>query len=256
MDLQKINTYFAADFRGKAKGGACLHIYPETVFTQKQFEEILAAKKRIPDIYEGLYTNSTFTWDSTGINISGIMIGVDLSDFPKKCHDDILEHLLASLNNVAGIKKVIISDSSRIPDDAPEETNKSDASSDCDDENESGDPYWNEAFGLTKLALNFPAYADGMEGECFRYSVYFSDDTADEEKANAVRNAIRNYDFGLTADVYTGYISVSAEEQMVSVFLDLGNAEPQNENRLIQGILLALNDVPGIKKVIINEDCL
>ena len=38
------------------------------------------------------------------------MIGVDLSDFPKKCHDDILERLLAALNSVTGIKKVIINE--------------------------------------------------------------------------------------------------------------------------------------------------
>lgn len=110
MDLQKISTYFPADFRGKAKGGACFHIYPETVFTQKQREEILAAKNEVQNIYDRLYTNTRFDKDYTGTDFSFVMIGVDLSDFPKKCHDDILERLLAALNRVTGIKKVIINE--------------------------------------------------------------------------------------------------------------------------------------------------
>lgn len=114
---------------------------------------------------------------------------------------------------------------------------------------------WDEALGLTKLSLQYPAHARGIDGENFIYSVYFTDGTADEEKAESVRQAINAYDFQLVGDDYIGYLDISANDSNVSIFLDLGNTEPQNENRIIHGILLALNSVPGIKEVILNEDC-
>ncbi len=114
---------------------------------------------------------------------------------------------------------------------------------------------WDEALGLTKLPLQYPAHARGIDGENFIYSVYFTDGTADEEKAESVRQAINAYDFQLVGDDYIGYLDISANDSNVSIFLDLGNTEPQNENRIIHGILLALNSVPGIKEVILNEDC-
>lgn len=114
---------------------------------------------------------------------------------------------------------------------------------------------WDEALGLTKLPLQYPAHARGIDGENFIYSVYFTDGTADEEKAESVRQAINAYDFQLVGDDYIGYLDISANDSNVSIFLDLGNTEPQNENRIIHGILLALNSVSGIKEVILNEDC-
>lgn len=125
------------------------------------------------------------------------------------------------------------------------------------DDYEYGEPNWDEAVGITKLALNYTAHAEGLDGECFTYSVYFTDGTAGEEKANAVTNAINAFDFNLTRkDDYLGYRSVSAHDNKVLIYLDLGNTDPQNENKIIHGILLALNSVKGIKEVIVNEDCI
>ncbi|MBR2304681.1 MAG: hypothetical protein IJ871_06040, partial [Ruminococcus sp.] len=86
--------------------------------------------------------------------------------------------------------------------------------------------------------------------------VYFNDDTVDEEKADALKNAIQEYDFKLNGDDYTGYLDISIDKNKVSIYLDLGNVEPQNENNIIHGILFAINTIHGIKNVIINEGCL
>lgn len=123
-----------------------------------------------------------------------------------------------------------------------------------DDFDEFGDFEWDEILGLTGLALNYTAHAEGMEGECFLYSVYFTDGTANEEQADAVRNAIQAFDFKLTDDDYIGYLDISATDNKIQIYLDLGNVAPQNENKIIHGILLALNSVQGIEKVIVNED--
>jgi len=113
---------------------------------------------------------------------------------------------------------------------------------------------WNECLGLTELSLNYTAYAEGLDGECFTYNVYFTDNIVDDEKVNAVRNAIRTFDFALTDDDYIGYLSISAEDNSVLIYLDLGNVAPQNEDKVIHGILLALNSLQNIEKVVINED--
>lgn len=245
MELNNISTYFPIDFRGRSKIGACFHIYPESVFTKKQCDEIKAATDRV--WVDGLYTN-------TGVWINGsysndewythiVTIGVDLSNLPKKSHNEILESIIKELNNVAGIKKIIINDGSII-------TNDEEKKSKLYGESEESD--LDEALGLTKLDLSYIAHAEGIEGECFNYSVYFTDDTADELKANAVRNALSSFDFELIDDDYNGYMDVSVENNKVLIYLDLGNVEPQNENKIIYGVLLALNNVQGIKMVIIN----
>ena len=121
---------------------------------------------------------------------------------------------------------------------------------------EYGQSDWDQVLGLTKLSLDYMVHAEGIEGECFTYSVYYIDDTADEEKAEAVKSAIQLYDFKLKGDDYIGYLDISIDKNKVSIYLDLGNVEPQNENNIIHGILLAINTIHGIKKVIINEGCL
>ena len=105
---------------------------------------------------------------------------------------------------------------------------------------------------IDKSALRFPVRTEGIDGECFTYSVYFKDGINDA-KIKTVSDALNAYDFKLIDDDYPGYISVSEEDGKALVYLDLGNTKPQNENRIIQGILLAINDIPDIEKVIINE---
>lgn len=240
MELDKIKTYFPVDYRGRGKNGALFYIFPEIVFDNKQFEEVRTALQEVKKRFEGLYTNTTQS-------VIWITIGVDLSDFPNKSHDEIIESLITALNNVTEIQKVVINDGRPVNDDTKSEIEE------CDTIEEN---YWDDALGLTNLDLSYTAHVDGFDGECFDYSVYFTDDTADEEKADAVRNAIQSFDFNVTGDDYIGYISVSSDNNKVSIYLDLGNVQPQNENKIIQGILLALNSVQGIKKVIINEGCI
>jgi len=115
------------------------------------------------------------------------------------------------------------------------------------------DSFLDDVLGITRLGLSYPTHTEGIEGECFNYSVYFTDDNAGEEKAATVRNVVESFDFGLKDDDYAGYLSISADKDKVSIYLDLGNVQPGNENKVIHGILLALNNVQGIKSVIINE---
>ena len=238
MELDHINPYFPVEDRGKGKNGAYIYLFPEIIFTETQYEQIKAANRTVRAQFNGLYTKTTLSPVS-------VTIGVDLSDFPKKLHDNILESIVAAMNHVTGIQKVIVDDGSML---RPAPKAKSEP------QTEPEEPDWNRILGLTALSLSYPVHAEGMDGECFSYRIYFSDGTAGEEKANAVRDAVLAFDFGLNGDDYIGYTDFSADEQTVSVYLDLGNTEPQNQYKIMHGILLALNSVPGIQKAILNED--
>ncbi|NLT10153.1 MAG: hypothetical protein GXY08_11720 [Ruminococcus sp.] len=240
MNLNKIKTYFIVDYRGIGKNEAVLSIFPEIVFNKNQYEEVRAAIQEVRKRFDGLYTSTTQS-------ILWITISVNLTGFPKKCHDEIIECLVTELNNVTEIQKVIINVGRPVADNTKVE---------IEDDDECGQSDWNQVLGLTKLSLNYMVHAEGLEGECFIYSVYFNDYTADEEKADVVKNAINSYDFKLKGNDYIGYLDVSIDKNKVSIYLDLGNVELQNENNIIHGILLAINSIHGIKKVIINEGCL
>lgn len=105
------------------------------------------------------------------------------------------------------------------------------------------------------LGLYYEASVAGFDGECFDYSVYFEDALTDEkigEISQAICEFHKPYE---EKDIYLGYIDVSKEDDKARIYLDLGNVEPEYENTAIHGILKALNNVSGIKKVILNEDC-
>lgn len=240
MDLDEIKTCFTVDYRGIGKNGAVLSIFPEIVFSKKQYEEVRAAIQEVRKRFDGLYTSTTQS-------ILWITVSVNLSNFPPKCHDEIIECLVSELNNVTEIQKVIINDGRPVADNTNVEIENNDKYEQSD---------WDQVLGLTKLSLDYMVHAEGIEGECFTYSVYYNDDTADEEKAEAVKSAIQLYDFKLKGNDYIGYLDISIDKNKVSIYLDLGNVEPQNENNIIHGILLAINTIHGIKKVIINEGCL
>ncbi|MDE6426982.1 MAG: hypothetical protein K2K89_12745 [Ruminococcus sp.] len=224
MEFNKINTYFSVDFRIKNKGGACFNIFPETIFTDEQLKEIEDAMDFIWDKYFPM----CMSHERHDKDI--VCIFADYQYCGEELYDEILESFLKALNNISGIKKLIINDGSEFEGAG-----------------------WDEFLGLTQLDLNYTAHSEGIEGECFDYTVYFTDDTADKNKVDTVRNAIQDFDFKLTDDDYTGYLNVSSENDKILIYLDLGNVKPNNENKIIQGILLALNSVQGIRKVIINE---
>jgi hypothetical protein len=52
-----------------------------------------------------------------------------------------------------------------------------------------------------------------------------------------------------------GYIDVSKNDDKLNIYLDLGNTDYENQDTAIKGILKALNNIRGIKSVIVNEDC-
>lgn len=109
--------------------------------------------------------------------------------------------------------------------------------------------------GLDQLGLHYEVHMAGIEGENFYYSVYFEDNLTDkkfEETKKAIAEFLIIYD---EKDIYLGYIDVSKEDDKIAIYLDLGNTKPEYQNTAINGILKALNNVPGVQSVIINESC-
>lgn len=104
-----------------------------------------------------------------------------------------------------------------------------------------------------KLGLYYEAYMVGFDGECIMYSVYFDGGITDE-KFKEMDEAIQSYLKSFDEDVYLGYIDVRQGEGKGSIYLDIGNVEPPNEDIAVKGILKALNNVSGIKKVMLNEE--
>lgn len=110
-----------------------------------------------------------------------------------------------------------------------------------------------KAMGLDKLGLYYNIKADGIDGECFHYSVYL-DCSVTEEKYKEICNAVHDFQEPYQEkDIYMGYYSVSKEDDKIEIYLDLGNVTPKYEQVSIEGILKSLNNVSGIKSVVINE---
>ena len=95
----------------------------------------------------------------------------------------------------------------------------------------------------------------GIDGECFNYNIYFKD-MLNDEKVEEIKDVIEKFknQYNDNDDSYIGYIDVSKDGNRVNIYLDLGNVSPNYENISIQGILKAINNVEGIKQVLINED--
>lgn len=108
--------------------------------------------------------------------------------------------------------------------------------------------------GIDKLTLNFEAQVVGFDGECFLYGVYFKD-AIKEEDFVAVKDAVGSFASEVESKgLYPGYIDVTNVDDKVVIYLDLGNVEPENTDASICGILTSLNNVDGIKEVLINEE--
>jgi hypothetical protein len=109
--------------------------------------------------------------------------------------------------------------------------------------------------GFDRLGLSYEAHIAGIDGENFTYSVYFEDAPTDgqsKEVVKAVAEYLKPYE---ERDVYMGYIDVTRDSEKVSIYLDLGNVQPQYEDVAVKGILQALDGVPGVRSVIVNEGC-
>lgn len=239
MDFSNINTYFPIDFKCMGKCGTGVHIYPETEFTKEQYDEVLNENEKIrgdEKKYRPLSLN-------TCLHPAIISIYAEYQYVEKQYHKEIIESIIKALNHVKGIRKVIINDWSIpfIEDENPKQRNPKEYGLD-------------QQLGIEQLTLNYPVHVQGLDGENFNFSVYFTDDKANEQKADAISNAVKAYDFKLTGDDYSGYMSFTIENDKVSIYLDLGNVEPQNGDKVIHGMLLALNSIEDIENVIINEE--
>ena len=108
--------------------------------------------------------------------------------------------------------------------------------------------------GLDNLDLYYEVHLVNLDGECFIYSIYLNDEITNE-KIEEIKKSVEDFsnNFNYNGDTYPGYIDIKQKEDIVTIFLDLGGVLPQNENISIQGILNTLNNVEGIKKVMINE---
>lgn len=114
------------------------------------------------------------------------------------------------------------------------------------------DYYCDDIFDFKSAGPYYEIHAVGLDGECFTYSVYFTDGFS-EERLNEVKNAVGGFtDQYQNEDDYPGYISVSEENGKALIYLDLGGVE--DCDRSIYGIIRALNNVKGIERVILNED--
>ncbi len=112
-----------------------------------------------------------------------------------------------------------------------------------------------KAMGLDKLGLYYSIKADGIEGECFDYSVYLDGDVT-EEKCQEICKAIEDFQKPYEEkDIYMGYLDISKEDDKIFIYLDLGNTkcDMQFQDGIIKGILTALNSVSGIRSVVVNE---
>lgn len=106
-----------------------------------------------------------------------------------------------------------------------------------------------------KLGLYYEAHMAGLDGECFHYSVYFENGLTDEkfeETDKAIDEFLKPYN---EKEIYLGYIDISKDDDKIFIYLDLGNVNPEYEETAIKGILKVLNNVSGIKSVIVNEGC-
>ena len=81
--------------------------------------------------------------------------------------------------------------------------------------------------------------------------MYFKDG-ANEESAEAVKSAIEDE---MLSQAYGCFFDVTLGESRVEIYLALGGCNDKElQSQPIQAVLMALNNIPNIEKVLINED--
>lgn len=112
---------------------------------------------------------------------------------------------------------------------------------------------FDEIMGIDTLELNYEAHAAGFDGECFTFTIYFEEAVTDENLAQ-INKAVDDFAASYNEKgIYIGYIDVSQKDDNAFIYLDLGNVGEEDCNTSIHGILMALNNIPGIRTVILNE---
>lgn len=107
--------------------------------------------------------------------------------------------------------------------------------------------------GIEKTELYYEVHLVQLD-EGFFYDVYF-DNEITSQKLDEINNLVENFkkNYNYNGDDYAGFISVSKDDDIIHIYLDIGNVLPENEKISAQGVLKLLNDVDGIKKVMIND---
>ena len=108
-----------------------------------------------------------------------------------------------------------------------------------------------DVFGFSFMELSFEAALDGFDGENFHYNIHFDQDVTKEDIAE-IEKRLNAECSKYSEEDNIGYVSQAeiADERLVTVMLDLGNADTEV---MITGIVQALNGMDGIEKVVINE---
>ena len=245
MDINDFKAYFEIECRVISPDVTYLHIIAEPLFTPSKFEAIRDAARKIPGYKNTCQIGGGFS----------ILVSINCSEFDQVEIEENIVSFLGELNaNVTTIGKVIIDDCKMIEE---EEKAEQELMEILASQQESGTSELDSMVGLDKLDLNYKAHVNDIYGECFMFSVCFPQG-AGEAELQAVRDVMGNYDFGLEEDDYEGYTAIYLENEKVMIDLDLGNVATQNEDKVLHGILLALNgikdlDGKNISQVVINE---
>lgn len=223
-------------------------IYLDGDVTEEKYKEICNAIHDFRKPYEekDIYIGHL----KTSKECDKIEICLDFDDVENQYLGIAIDSILRVLDNIPDIKSVVANEGldffkeEEIMDYEKEEIMDYEDEMDFD---------LTKSMGLDKLGLYYSIKADGIEGECFNYSIYLDGDVT-EEKCNEIGKAISDYFKPYDEkEIYTGYLNISKKDDKIFIYLDLGNVKPQYEDVSINGILQALNNVSGIKSVIINE---
>lgn len=99
-----------------------------------------------------------------------------------------------------------------------------------------------------RLNLYYDISIEGGCGCIYKYNVYFDGDVI-EKKYQEIINAVRDF---FQPCGKQGYIEVSRMADNIEVYLDASSVKLEDEDTSINGILLALNSISGIKLVVVN----
>ena len=238
MDINGFKGYFETEYNGISPQGVYLHIYAKKAFVTAKVKAIKEFASKLP-----IYQN-------TVLKGGGFSVIVSLKYTDRAETEKYILSLLEELDaNVISIGKIVIDDSDIHEDEkiAQEAFLKAVAAAFAE-----SIPDRDSMIGLDKLDLNYTAHVKEFYGECFTFSVCF-EGGAGEAELQAVTDRIENYEFNLEDDDYRGYLDYMLDNGKVLVNLDLGGIAPQNENKIIHGILLALNGIKDISQVVIND---
>ena len=251
MGIDDFKAYFPIEIRTMGPFVIVFNVYAETCFDYIQVSYYLSGRTR------------KFRFAPQIGNGEKLKFVMECRDREYEEIEPYLVELLEVLNTIPGIRKVVINNGKDTEEERKYEQMIIEATATKQKKKTVKKPKMkfdeelDGSIGLDSLDLNYTAHVADLDGECFTFSVHFQRG-AGQEELEAVRSLLENYDFGAGEDDYAGYIDTELEDDRVTIFLDLGNVEPEDCDPVIQGILLALNGLKDLKvkqieMVLINE---